>query len=232
MFNDLEKHSFFVYNCMSSKFYWHNAFLWITLPVQKFELHFIGYTVSSARKSFKSIASFNFNRPPINFSVKDSLMDCFINLSVVTRDIAWFFSFLFPLCNKTTTVKTVLSEDKPSGWSRCFPVRNFCATGRYSRCSCVVVPETNVKMHSKCYCKIDIFSLLTLLIPSAPFWKIVLKFDKHGLRQIDRSWVFSLLNITTPLLCFYLYLYLKLLHLYYVFIFTYIWKNNGSIICI
>ena len=100
---------------------------------------------------------YQFNGPLINVSIKDSLMDCFINLSFVTRDITWFLSFLFSLCNKTTTEKTEFSEVKHSGWSPCFPLRNFCATGRYSRCSCVVPSETNVNMHSKRYCKIDIF---------------------------------------------------------------------------
>ena len=44
---------------------------------------------------------------------------------------------------------------------------------------------------------------------------MVLKFDKHGLQQLDKSWGFPSWNITTSLLCLYLYLYLKEL-----------WKHN------
>ena len=93
MFNDFEKYSSFVYSCISSTFSWHNAFLWITF--------------------IWSIASFNFSGPLIIFSVKNSLMDCFINLSVLTRNITWFLSFLFSPCNNTTTVKSVLLKFNP-----------------------------------------------------------------------------------------------------------------------
>ena len=93
MFNDFEKYSSFVYSCISSTFSWHNAFLWITF--------------------IWSIASFNFSGPLIIFSVKNSLMDCFINLSVLTRNLTWFLSFLFSPCNNTTTVKSVLLKFNP-----------------------------------------------------------------------------------------------------------------------
>ena len=117
-----------------------------------FQLNCIRYTASSARKSFTKVSR------PLTLMAHSSLSAwLLINLSVLTRDITRFLSFLFSLCNKITTVKTVLSEVKPSGWSPCFPVKNFCTTGRYSKCSCVILSATNVKMHSRCYYKIAIF---------------------------------------------------------------------------
>ena len=110
MFNDFEKHCLSAVVCLPRVF---STMLFFSLPVQKFELHCIWYTLSSVGKSFTK-ASFNFNGPLIIFPVKDRLMDCFINLPVLTRDITWFLSFLFSPCNNITTVKTVLSEVKPS----------------------------------------------------------------------------------------------------------------------
>ena len=77
-------------------------------------------------------------------------------------------------------------NSQPSGWSPCFPVRNFSATGRYSRCSYVVLSATNLNMHSRCHCKIIIFCLLISLTLAVSFWKMVLKFDKYGSRQIEQ----------------------------------------------
>ena len=104
----------------------------------------LNYTTHGTLRLHTSIAFFNFNGPYILFFVKDSWMDCFIDLSVLTTDIARLLSFLFSLCNDTTTVKAVLSQVKLSRWSPFFLVRNFCATRRYSRCSYVVLSATNV----------------------------------------------------------------------------------------
>ena len=83
-----------------------------------------------------------------------------LSTSRFLQETLYDFLVLFSLCNETTTVKTVLSEVKASEWSPCFSARNFCSTGSYSRCS--------------------------LLIPSIPFRKMILKFDKHGSPQIGQ----------------------------------------------
>ena len=113
-FSDFEKH--FVCSCISSTFSRHSLFLSITFTSLK-----IWTTLHMVHCVFRrkhSVLLTSMDHP--SFLSNISLMDCFINLSVLTRDITCFFVFYFSPCNNTTTVKIVLSEVKPSRWSLAF----------------------------------------------------------------------------------------------------------------
>ena len=120
MFNDFEKRCLFFWSYMSSTFFRHSAFLWITFtsPKNWITLYMCCiYTVSTAssgRKSFtkarRPLTSMDHLSP---FLSKIASWIFFINLSVFTRGITWFLNFLFSLYYNIKPEKTVHSKVNP-----------------------------------------------------------------------------------------------------------------------